>query len=117
MRLSWRKENDTPYYLFTASTESEAAGVLITPLAVLRDFEFLAINYQDLGDGSAHFDTEILFTQQELTPETSLLVLTTFNGDIPNNGFAYVDETGARHVFALDISGENGDLISYEINR
>lgn len=117
VRLNWSKETDTPYYLFTASTESEAAGVLLTPLAVLRDFEFLAISYQDLGDGSAHFDTEILFTQQELTPETSLLVLTAFNGDIPNNGFAYVDGTGARHVFALDISGENGELISYEINR
>lgn len=117
VELSWSKGNENPYYLFTASTESDAVGVLFTPLETLKHFEFLSIDLKDVTDESELFDTEILFSQEELTPETKLLVLLSFYGDIPNNGFAYVDSYGVRHVFALNLSGENGDLIAYEINK
>ena len=117
VELSWSKGNENPYYLFTASTESDAVGVLFTPLETLKHFEFLSIDLKDFTDESELFDTEILFSREELTPETKLLVLLSFFGDIPNNGFAYVDSYGVRHVFALNLSGENGDLIAYEINK
>lgn len=117
VQLTWNKGDENPYYLFTASTESDAVGVLFTPLETLKNFEFLSIDFRDFTDESESFDTEILFSQPELTPETKLLVLLSFYGDIPNNGFAYVDSYGVRHVFAINISGENGDLIAYEINK
>lgn len=117
VRVSWSSPQDDPYYLFTGSSDSEAVGVLFSPTEKLNNFELLSIELSDISGDSENYTAEILFTQPELTPEKKLLAQLLFVGDIPNNGFAYVDASGRRRVFALGISGENGDLIFWEINK
>ena len=35
---------------------------------------------------------------------------------MPNNGIMYTDEAGNTHYYALDISGEDGELYLWDIN-
>ena len=47
--------------------------------------------------------------QQEVT------ITVEFIGDMPNNGIMYTDEAGSTYYYALDISGEDGDLYLWDI--
>ena len=40
--------------------------------------------------------------------------MTTFFGDLPNNGVSYVGEDGATRNFAVNVSGEDGSLMLTE---
>ena len=52
--------------------------------------------------------------RDELNPEEPVRISLTFWGDMPNNGIAFTDEDDETHCFAVDMSGENGELYLWE---
>ena len=89
----------------------ETAGVILTALAPVTDVKLLHLDWDD----------EMAISWEEgaslgnLDTQQSVGVALTFIGDMPNNGVLYTDGEGVTHAFALDISGEDGRLILWEI--
>lgn len=52
-----------------------------------------------------------------LSPQQPVTVTLTFTGDMPENGVQYTDEAGITHAFALDVSGEDGQLFFWELEK
>ncbi|MBO4377366.1 MAG: hypothetical protein J5889_00280 [Clostridia bacterium] len=51
-----------------------------------------------------------------LDAQEEVIITVEFIGDMPNNGIMYTDEAGNTHYYALDISGEDGELYLWDIN-
>ena len=98
-----------------AGSEEPMASVLFSAKEAVRQFRFLQLEPVDLYEDE--YSTRTVYTLEQLTPEQPLMMYCTFIGDVPNNGFAYVDEGGEAHVLALDISGEDGTLIAWPITE
>ncbi len=84
----------------------------------VRDFRFLKLSDPapvDGDDALFSFAAQTVYMPGVLTPEHAVVVRTAFYGDLPNNGFSYVDENGETRCFALDISGMDGSLVISEI--
>ena len=50
-----------------------------------------------------------------LDAQEEVVITVEFIGDMPNNGVMYTDEEGYTHYYALDISGEDGELYLWDI--
>ena len=60
--------------------------------------------------------TEELFTLAELAPEKPLVVGMVFWGSIPNMGISYLDESGTERMYAISLSGNDGEPFLIESN-
>lgn len=102
------------YDVFYAS-EGEGTKVLFTPSRSVKDFKLLALTIEDVDEnGNIKFASEEVYSRESLDPECPLAAALDFFGDIPNNGFSYVDDNGTIKSFAINISGEDGSLILTE---
>ena len=61
-------------------------------------------------NGKISFHEKTLYTQPRLMPQCPLVVVMTFYGSIPNNGFSYTDENGTTHKFFVGLSGMDGSV-------
>ena len=52
-----------------------------------------------------------------LGAEESVSIVLEFAGDMPENGIMYTDEEGTVRFFALDISGEDGELYFWDLEE
>jgi|GEM_PF-3513385 len=94
--------------------DPQAWIVFSTDLPV-GDFRLLSVAVEDIDEkGNISFSDEELRRFDELTPDTPLVVATVFYGDMPNNGFSYVDADGTTRRFAVDMSGYDGSLTAIE---
>lgn len=100
---------DGAYDQITVDDEDPPVRVVFLSEQPVTDFRVLALSMADM-DSEILFDTEEVYYQPALTPDRPLVVTMVFYGDIPNNGISYVDANGISHVFAVDMSGENGAL-------
>lgn len=102
------------YDVFYVS-EGEGTKVLFTPSRSVKDFKLLALTIEDVDEnGNIKFASEEVYSRESLDPECPLAAALDFFGDIPNNGFSYIDENGTIKSFAINISGEDGSLILTE---
>lgn len=86
--------------------------VLFTTSHSVRDFKFLELSDGDFdADGELFFTITEAFHRDTMTPDSPILVRLVFIGTIPNNGFSYIDASGAFHRFTLNLSGEDGSLM------
>ena len=88
--------------------EEDQAEVILTALQPVTDVKLLTLDW-DSGDGMTASWKEGA-SLGSLDAQQSVAVTLEFIGDMPNNGIRYTDEAGVTHHYALDISGENGDL-------
>lgn len=103
------------YDVFYAS-EGEGFKVLFTPSRSVKDFKLLALTIEDVDEnGNIKFASEEVYFRESLDPECPLAAALDFFGDIPNNGFSYVDDNGTTKSYAVNISGEDGSIIMTEI--
>lgn len=93
--------------------DEPAVWVIFTAREAVKDFRVLSLDLSSAEDGPL-FETEEVFFQSSLVPDHPLAVCVTFYGDIPNNGVSFFDANGGERTLALDISGENGDLLLWE---
>lgn len=103
------------YDVFYVS-EGEGTKVLFTPSRSVNDFKLLALTIEDVDEnGNIKYASEEVYSRESLDPECPFAAALDFFGDIPNNGFSYVDDNGTVKSYALNISGEDGSLIMTEI--
>lgn len=103
------------YDVFYVS-EGEGIKVLFTPSRSVKDFKLLALTIEDVDEnGNIKFAAEEVYFRERLDPECPLAAALDFFGDIPNNGFSYVDDNGTTKSYAVNISGEDGSIIMTEI--
>jgi len=83
----------------------------------VSDFTLLALELRDVDeDGHAVFAVTPGFSLPKLEPGAPLAVPMSFPGDIPNNGFSYVDKQGVTRQFSLSMSGRDGSLVILPID-
>lgn len=92
----------------------EQAKVSFTSDTPVKDFVILELTLTDCSDeGVMTFDAYPA-ASPDITPEKPLVIGFTFMGDIPGYGFQYEDADGNIRRFAMEISGEDGSLITRE---
>lgn len=88
--------------------------VFMTSLPV-KAFQFLKGGYVGGEEDSFRFVVNsVLYSTDELLPETPLVIGTVFEGDFPTRGFSFVDESNTTRFFTLGISGKDGSLVLLE---
>lgn len=118
VRAQWAK--DAPAGIpvcgeFVASSSEPQAKILFSTDRAVKDFKVLALAFESVDEnGKVSFAVKELYRLDQLTPEHPLAVVTTFFGDLPNNGVSYVGEDGATRNFAVNVSGEDGSLMLTE---
>ena len=102
--------------LYVLSDSPDAVTVVFNAEKPVRNFKILELECTFVTeDGKPVFNTNSVKSWKELVPGQPLEVTMEFAGDIPNNGFFYIDEDGAVRRFSLELSGEDGSLIATEI--
>jgi|GEM_PF-518583 len=112
--ISWHPKYD----VFTADKSEYQTQIMLTTSYSVSEFKFLGLTFKDVDeDGRIIFDTEVLYSSEELRAERPLLVKMTFWGDTPSYGFSYIDESGTTKYFAISESGYDGslELSSFEV--
>lgn len=83
----------------------------------MEHVQVLALTLENVDeDGHMTFSTQALYTLEALTPERPLVVAMTFYGAIPHYGISYVDGNGAVRSFAVEMSGEDGSIVLWELD-
>ena len=73
----------------------------------------LRLNWDEEDEFSCN--TETVETWEKLEAGEELSVELEFIGMMPDNGIAYTDGEGVEHVYALDVSGEDGALYLWSL--
>lgn len=98
-----------PQYMVLSGENS--TWILFKTNRTAQDFRILSLKLLDVDDnGKVSYQVDPALHIGALAPGQPVAVQTVFYGDIPNNGFSYVDENGDTQYFALSISGEDGSL-------
>ncbi len=92
--------------------EEDRVEVILTAAEPVTDVTLLALEWDDFN--VAWEKAEVLGS---LSANQSVSVMAAFIGDMPNNGLLYTDAAGDVHIFALDISGEDGSLILWDLEE
>ena len=103
IRAEWGEEE---------ADEDGRAQVILTAQEAVEDVVLVRLDWEDFEP--AWEETESLGS---LDAGESAAVTLEFIGDMPDNGILYTDEAGDVHVFALEISGEDGSLVLWEIEE
>ena len=97
------------------SDDEYSTWVTFTARRPVRDVQVLSLDMTGFDDDAGiTFDTETVYKLDELNPDAPIRLSLTFYGDIPNNGISFVDEDGATHRYAVDMSGDTGALYLWE---
>lgn len=91
--------------------------VIFTTDTPVTDFKFLQISYVDIdenGDTLFSVDRE-LYTAEELSPQSPVVIYMEFAGLIPTRGISYVDGDGTVKYYAVQMSGKDGSLLLIDI--
>ena len=90
-------------------SEYQVKVVFTTDIPV-KDFRFLSLTWVDIDEsGVLEFETEDLYTWEELSPQRPIVVGMTFGGSIPDRGIAYVDADGTTKYYSIGMSGQGSE--------
>ncbi|MBR5382512.1 MAG: hypothetical protein IK133_01715 [Clostridia bacterium] len=105
-----------PGCLFRALWESEAMDdqgrvqVTLRAMEPVTDVQLLNLEWDGI---TVSWEEGALLGNFDARQE--VIITVEFIGDMPNNGVMYTDEEGYTHYYALDISGEDGELYLWDI--
>lgn len=99
--------------------EGEASTqVALIANAPVHDFKVLWLELDNADeDGNFTFTSEEMVTIGDLTPEEPLVLQMSFFGTIPHYGIAYRDEDGEEYRMAIDLSGMDGSLLLWNLDK
>ena len=112
--------NDQATFMYTdevvVNSDEPQVTLLLYTYGQVQDFCFLSLEATDVDeDGYITFSCEVVYEREVLEPGLALYVTTCMYGDIPNNGFKFIDDAGEERWFAIDISGEDGSPYLWEL--
>lgn len=91
---------------------ADGAQVILTALEPVTDVKLLKLEWEEMA-----VTWEQAASLSALDAGQAVAVTLQFIGDLPNNGLQYTDAAGETHAFALDISGEDGHLLFWELEQ
>ena len=101
---------------YCAEGAEDNVAVMFSSQSDISDFKVLSLEFADADEyGKVNYNKSAVYTLDELPAGKYLAVNMIFNGDIPNNGIAYIDGMGIERCFAVEISGEDGSVALLEI--
>ena len=98
-----------------STDEDEAAYVAFTPSEPVTFFQLFSLSMDEFRDDAVVYDYEVLCTLDSVTPDAPLAATVTFAGDMPSLAFLYTDAEDNVWCFGLDISGEDGSLMTFPL--
>lgn len=105
------------YDEFLDSEEDYAQEIIFTTNVPVEDFSFIKVASEDVGNDVAFHEEEVLYIQDELTPEKPLLIHWVEQGTLPHRGITFIDESGSKRSYTLSSSGEDGTLLLIEFTN
>lgn len=116
--VAWLSDTmyDADYCEVINISDSDYAGeILFNTNETIGEFKVLGLMMTDVDEqGKITYSVENLYGKKELRFGTPLVLRLAFMGDIPNNGFSFVDKEGKTRQFAFSISGYDGSLVVTE---
>ncbi|MBO5934586.1 MAG: hypothetical protein J6Q94_03760 [Clostridia bacterium] len=104
------------YETFVIDETEYSTKILFIAEGVITDFSFDSLLVTDVDDnGNMTFNSQSLYTLDELKESKPLEVTLTFYGDTPAYGISYNDAAGETKNFTVTLSGEDGSVILTEI--
>lgn len=80
--------------------------------STVRDFCYLQITPDVDESGNLRIsDSQTLYSRDTLTSNKPVYIRLEFQGTLPGRAVSYVDGCGETHIFALTMSGENGEVL------
>lgn len=108
-------ESFDEYAVFKVDESEYSTKILFIAEGVITDFSFDSLLVTDVDDnGNMTFNSQSLYTLDELKESKPLEVTLTFYGDTPAYGISYKDASGATKNCTVTLSGEDGSLILTE---
>lgn len=106
-----------PYFLIDdAKGEEPAITMMFTLLRPATDVGVLTMFDQEIDDdGNLGYNGDTLEWWPELDSMERIVVTHVFQGDLPDLAFSFLGEDGTRYDFAVDISGEDGELVLWPL--
>ena len=92
--------------------EEGRAQVILTAAEPVTDASLLRLDWDGI---TVSWEQDIPL--DSFAAQQSKAVMLCFIGDMPGNGIQYTDEAGVTHAFALDISGEDGELYFWRLEE
>jgi len=105
------------FHEFVEFDEEMHSRIVFTTEATVRNFRFIEISYNFDTDPYETIVSNVLYSLEELSPETPFVVTWRQWGIFPHRGISFVDENGTTRYFSIDMSTESGSLMFTEIGR
>lgn len=108
------------YDSFSEFTEFEDEGfqkIIFTTNIAVKDFKFIEVGFKDDNIDFTFFESDVLYSLEELSPAKPFVVSWMEQGSIPHRGISFIDETGATRHFCITMSGEDGSVFLAEFNN
>ena len=104
-------EYPTDLEQFTTVEGNAATRILFTPKGEVNRLKILEVAVEDVDDdGNVTYSFGTLKEYETLSKP--LILNAVFYGDMPNNGFAFTDKFGNEIRFTLNLSGEDGSVVT-----
>lgn len=87
----------------------DGASLVIWTDKAIKDFAFIAVDFDVTGDELSFIAGETLFSIDELSPEKPFVLKLLFPGAIPSYGISFVDENGVERHYTINLSGQGAD--------
>lgn len=108
-------ETFNSYETFVVDETEYSTKIMFIAEGLITDFSFDSLLVTDVDDnGNMTFDSQSLYTLDELKEDKPLEVTLTFYGDTPAYAISYKDATGETKNFTVTLSGEDGSVILTE---
>lgn len=106
------------YNSFDEFIEDESLPrIIFTTNITVKDFKFIEIDFRDGDEDFTFFESKVLSSLEELSPEKPFVVTWMEQGTIPHRGISFIDETDTTRYFYIAMSGKDGSIFIDEFKN
>ena len=99
--------------LYTADGGEDDTQIMIYPEGDIRQFTLYTITNWDVQqDGSFTYDKAMSIWEPSLDGNRGYLISIRLHGDLPEYGYSYEEADGTVRMFIIEVSGEDGSIVT-----
>lgn len=114
IRVNWAGTEVESYenlHEFVLDRNESSVRLLFTANKTVKDFKFLNLEVLDTSqDGKMKYKIKEVYELEKLTPQKPFLATVVYYGDLTTYGISYHDDSGDKVVYAVSVSGEDGEI-------